>query len=167
MDLSHITRLTPASDMPPSISTVTLPPSSPSTASLPLFQLPPATHADRSTSIFVQESRQLQKTSNAQKASLKIHQDANEAEHKEMNADLTALLAKQRVELLELSVRYRKKIEYIDKLVGTSAHYKHKRNVNIENAKLHAKATEVNAGKLSFIFVFLCHLTFWPRPFSW
>jgi hypothetical protein len=65
--------------------------------------------------------------------------------------ELTTLLAKQRAELLDLAGRYSKKIEYIDKLINSSMHYKHKRYVNIENAKLHAKATEVNAGMLSFV----------------
>lgn len=133
-----------------------------------LFQLPPTTHANRNTSEFVQETRKLAKTSDAQKASLKIRQDADEAEHKAMNTELTILLTKQRTELIDLAGRYSKKIDYIDKLVSTSAHYKHKRNVNIENAKLHAKAAEVNAGILFFnLLFFLCSHAFSPRTFCW
>lgn len=158
MDLPYITPPCPTSDLPPCISTP--PPSSLLTPSFTLFQLPAATHADWNTSIFVQESRKLPKTPNAQKSTMKICHDADEAEHKALNTELTTLLAKQRAELFNLSARYNKKIKYIDKLVNTSAHYKHKRNMNIENAKLHAEATEVNAGKLFFILVFLCLLTF-------
>jgi hypothetical protein len=106
-------------------------------------------------STFLQETRKLAKISDAQKASLKIQQGADEEEHKALNTELTTLLAKQRTEIVEFAGRYSKKVEYIDKLVGTSSHYKHKRNVNIENAKLHAKATEVNAGIPSFIRIFL------------
>jgi hypothetical protein len=110
------------------------------------FQLPLPTHANRNALTFVQPSRQLAQTSNAQKASLKIRQEANEADHKELNTELTALLVKHRLELTDLAGRHGKKFDYIDKLVGTSKHYKAKRGVSIENAKLHAKAMEVNAG---------------------
>lgn len=53
-------------------STSTPRPSSPSTTSTALFQLPPPTHADRNTSTLMQDSRKLTKISDAQKASLKI-----------------------------------------------------------------------------------------------
>ena len=114
----------------------------------------------------MQTSKQLAKTSDAHKASLKIRHDANEAEQKALNTELTTLLAKHRVELTELAGRHAKKIVYIDKLISTSKHYKPKRAVNIENAKLHAKATEINAGQWCFC-IFGFDLMFLPhRSFS-
>lgn len=155
--------ITPGSlSLPPSGSLL----SAPSTQS---FQLPPPTHADRNNLKFVQTSRQLSKTSDTQKAAQKIRQDAVEVEQKALNTDLTALLANHRLELKMLAARHAKKIEYIDKLIGTSKHYKAKRGVNIENAKLHAKAMEINAGQLSYY----SHYTFWDfmllpyRSFCW
>ena len=84
---------------------------------------------------------------------MKIRKDADEAEQKALNTELTSLLAKHRLELTELADRHAKKITYIDKLIGTSKHYKVKRAVNIENAKLHTKATEINAGQLSRSYI--------------
>lgn len=131
------------------------PPSLSSTSSTQFFRPPLPTHADRNTLRFVQPSRQLAKSSDAQKASLKIRQDANEAEQKTMNTELSALLSKHRLELTELAGRHGKKFEYIEKLISSSKHYKAKRVVNIENAKLHAKATEINAGQLSYLCFFI------------
>ena len=59
------------------------------------------------------------------------------------------LLSKQQIKLEDLAKRHRKKVEAINKLVCSSSHYKNKRMVSIENAKLHAKALEVNTGELS------------------
>lgn len=143
---------------PVASSASSLPPPSesllPTTSSTQFFQPPLPTHADRNALNFVQPSRKLAKLSDAQKASLKIRRDADEAEQKAMNAELTVLLTKHRLELTELAGRHGKKVEYIDKLIGTSKHYKTKRGVNIENAKLHAKATEINSGKLSCLYFF-------------
>jgi len=66
-----------------------------------------------------------------------------------LSRELDVLLSKQRMELEDLAKRHGKKVEAIDKLVSSSSHYKNKRMVSIENAKLHAKALEVNAGELS------------------
>jgi hypothetical protein len=145
----------------------TPPLSLPTDHSQALFQLPRATHADRIASAFVQESRKLTKISDAQKASTKIRKDADEAERKALNTELSILLAKHRTEITDLSARYCKKVEYIDKLISTSAHYKHKRGVNIENAKLHAKAAEVNAGIVSSVLFFEKTHTFSHRSFCW
>jgi hypothetical protein len=82
-----------------------------------------------------------------------MRHDADEAAHKALNTELTILLANHRVELTELAGRHAKKITYIDKLISTSKHYKPKRAVNIENAKLHAKATEINAGQLCLLIL--------------
>jgi hypothetical protein len=41
-------------------------------------------------------------------------------------------------------------MEYIQKLTSQSSHYKTKRAVTIQNAKLHMKSLEVNAGMYSF-----------------
>lgn len=125
-----------------------------STSSTQLFQPPIPTHAGRSSLIFQQPSRQLAKPSDAQKASSKIQHDVNEADQKILNAELTVLLEKHRLELMELADHHAKKISYIDKLIGTSKHYKVQRAVNLENAKLHAKASEINAGQLLCLYIF-------------
>jgi hypothetical protein len=116
------------------------------TPSTQIFLPPPANHAIRNALKSIQPSRKFAGTSDAQKATLKIRQEANAADQKVLNTELSALLTNHHMELTDLAGRHGKKIEYIEKLIGSSKHYKTKRNVNIENAKLHAKATEVNAG---------------------
>jgi hypothetical protein len=96
----------------------------------------------------VQTSRQHDKLSDAQKASRKIREEANEVNQKALNEELTALLSKHRLEFTDLADRHARKITYIDRLIGTSKHYKAPRAVNMENAKLHAKASEINGGQL-------------------
>jgi len=118
----------------------------------PFFHLPPATHSERHPDIFVQASKSNTKSklSEAQKAMLKLQHEADDTEHRALNEDIRDLLARQHTELEELAACYGKKIKYLEKLIGTSRHYKPKRAVNLQNAKIHAKAIELNAGTYLF-----------------
>lgn len=104
------------------------------------------THADRTTNGFVQSSRKLSKLSDAQKASLNLRRKTNQEDHKLLIEDFDTLLHRHSEELEELAEKHSVKPEYLEKLKGTSKHYKAKREVNMENAKIHMKAIEVNAG---------------------
>ena len=55
-------------------------------------------------------------------------------------------LEKQFNELSAFAEQHNKKVEYLQKLISTSSHYKQKWAVNLENAKLHVKSLEVNEG---------------------
>ena len=48
-------------------------------------------------------------------------------------------LEKQFNKLSTFAEQHDKKVEYLQKLISMSSHYKRKRAVNLENAKLHAK----------------------------
>lgn len=107
----------------------------------------PATYAERTTnSKSVQPSRTLSKLSDAQKASQLLRRKVNQEDHKRLIEDFDTLLQRQTQELEELAEKHNVKREYLEKLRGTSKHYSAKREVNIENAKIHMKAIEVNAG---------------------
>jgi predicted RNA-binding protein YlqC (UPF0109 family) len=90
----------------------------------------------------------------AQKATRKIRQETERHAQDLLSKELDQLLSDQRKELEDLAGRHGKKIEAIDKLISTSSHYKHKRLVNIENAKIHMKSQEINAGRSSPPFLF-------------
>lgn len=105
-----------------------------------------ATHAERSSDSLIQPSRKLSKLSDAQKASQLLRRTVNQDEHKRLIEDFDILLLRHSQEQEELAEKYCLKPEYLEKLKGTSKHYKAKRVVNIENAKVHMKSVEVNAG---------------------
>jgi hypothetical protein len=85
--------------------------------------------------------------SEAQKATKKVQQEVKRVRQKTFNEEFDILLEKQHNELVEFGERHDKKIEYLRKLMATSSHYKPRRAVNLENAKLHAKSLEVNEGR--------------------
>ena len=113
-----------------------------------LLSFEAASHAERNPGGITQTSRTLKKLTDAQKATRKIRQETERCAQELLSNDLDELLTRHREELMELAERHGKKVEAIDKLM-TSGHYKHKRSVNIENAKIHMKSQEVNAGKSS------------------
>ena len=105
-----------------------------------------ATHADRYTTNSVQAPRTLSKLSDAQKASQLLRRMVNQEAHQRLIEDFDSLLQRHAQELEELAEKHDVKGEYLEKLKGTSKHYKGKREVNIENAKIHMKSVEMNAG---------------------
>jgi hypothetical protein len=105
-----------------------------------------ATHAERNTTNSVQASRTLSKLSDAQKASQLLRRMVNQEAHQRLIEDFDSLLQRHAQELEELAEKHDVKGEYLEKLKGTSKHYKGKREVNIENAKIHMKSVEMNAG---------------------
>ncbi|KAF8815180.1 hypothetical protein BYT27DRAFT_7249426 [Phlegmacium glaucopus] len=108
-----------------------------------------ATHAERNHTSLQQTSHTLSKITDAQKASREIRQETEHWLQELLSKELDALLTKQWTELEDLARQHGKKVEALDKLISSSSHYKHKRTVNIENAKIHAKSLEVNTGELS------------------
>jgi hypothetical protein len=105
-----------------------------------------ATHAERNTTNSVQAPRTLSKLSDSQKASQLLRRMVNQEAHQRLIEDFDSLLQRHAQELEELAEKHDVKGEYLEKLKGTSKHYKGKREVNIENAKIHMKSVEMNAG---------------------
>ena len=63
-----------------------------------------------------------------------------------MTTALETLLTRHREELEIFSKEHNTKLDHIQKLTSQSSHYKQKRAVTIQNAKVHAKSLEVNEG---------------------
>jgi hypothetical protein len=110
-----------------------------------------ATHAARNSDHFVQPVRKISKLSDAQKASNLLRRKVGQVEHQQLIEEFDVLLQRHLQELEELATKFSVKPEYLDKLKGTSKHFKVKRSVNIENAKMHKKAIEMNEGILIYI----------------
>ena len=130
------------------------------------YQLNPATHANRNPTAFVQPVKKLPKLSKTQKASQKLRRQIAQDAHQNLIAEFDILIERHSNEQAELAKRHDVKPEYLDKLKGTSKHYNAKREVNLENAKLHRKSLEVNAGMYFFALpqVYLIHGL---RPCCW
>jgi hypothetical protein len=96
--------------------------------------------------MLVQTSRKHAGVSDAQKASNQIRQEASSVTH-QAYAVFTTFLEKRYDDLVTFAGIHNRKVEHIETLMNTSSHYKPKRAVNIQNAKIHAKAAEVNAGR--------------------
>ena len=60
--------------------------------------------------------------------------------------DLETLLITHHEELVTLAKKHVVNIEYLQKLVQQSSHFKKKRGVSLQNALLHHKAVEINTG---------------------
>lgn len=67
-------------------------------------------------------------------------------EHQQLIEEFDVLLQQHLQELEELATKFSVKPEYLDKLKGTSKHFKVKRSVNMENVKIHKKSIEMNEG---------------------
>ena len=75
-----------------------------------------------------------------------LRQISDHAKAEELAKALDVILSCHRTELEEFAKAHDTKMEYIQKLTSQSSHYKPKRAVTIQNAKLHAKSMEVNGG---------------------
>ena len=108
----------------------------------------PSTHASRNSSQPQQETRVLTKhnLSQAQKATRSLQQASTHAKAEELAKDLDILITRHNAELEKFATDHDTKFEYIKKLTSQSSHYKKKRAVTSENAKLHLKSYEVNSG---------------------
>jgi hypothetical protein len=108
----------------------------------------PSTHAGRNPSQPQQKTRVLthRTLSLAQKATRSLRQIADHAKAEDLATALDSLLSCHHTELEEFAKEHNTKLEYIQKLTSQSTHYKQKRAVTIQNAKLHAKSLEVNGG---------------------
>ena len=142
--LSQPTIQNPALAMPlPNAEPVEQPDSEPD---LETYHLTLATHAEHNPAFIVQPVRKIKKLSDAQKASNLLRQKVEQEKHKQLIEAFEALLQRHAQEQEELAKKFCIKPEYLDKLKGTSKHFKVKRSMNIENAKIHKKAIEINGG---------------------
>ena len=85
--------------------------------------------------------------SNVQKATKKIQQETKRVQQEYFDEQFDIFLEKQFNELSAFAEQHDKKVEYLQKLISMSSHYKRKWAVNLENAKLHVKSLEVNEGR--------------------
>lgn len=130
------------------------------------YQLDPATHADRNSTTFIQPVKKLSKLSQTQKASQKLRRQIAQEAHEKLIDEFNVLIERHSNEQAELAKRHDVKPEYLDKLRGTSKHFNAKREVNLENAKLHKKSLEVNAGTYLHVLD-LIYLIFGSRSCCW
>jgi len=108
----------------------------------------PSTHAGRNPSQHQQNARVLthHSLSLAQKASRAIRHAADHEKAEELATALDTLLSRHHADIEDFAKHHNTKLEYIQKLTSQSSHYKQKRAVTLQNAKLHAKSMEVNGG---------------------
>ena len=121
------------------------------------YHLSLATYAERNPDLFVQPVRKIRVTKllDTQKASLLLRQNVEQEEHQKLIEEFDALLQRNLQEQEDLAMKFSIKPEFLEKLKGTSKHFKVKRSVNIENAKIHAKSVEINGGILLYSLLIL------------
>jgi hypothetical protein len=114
----------------------------------PYENLPSNTHAERHPDLPRQDIRVLTKNTltEAQKATRALRLIADKEKNALLITDLEVLLLTQHKELEDLANKHAVKIEYVQNLITHSSHFKKKRGVTLQNALLHHKAVEVNAG---------------------
>jgi hypothetical protein len=114
----------------------------------PYANLPSDTHAERHPEMPHQEVRVLTKKvlTETQKATRALRLISDQEKNALLTTDLETLLGTQHEELIALAKKHATKVEYLEKLVKQSPHFKKKRGVNLQNALLHHKAVEVNSG---------------------
>lgn len=82
--------------------------------------------------------------SNAQKATKKVQQEAKQVQEVYFNEQFNIFLEKQFNAHLQRNTK-RRLSTFKSSSACLPSHYKKKRSVNLENAKIHAKSLEVNA----------------------
>ena len=105
------------------------------------------THTGRHPDTVVQTSRKHARLSDAQKATRKVQQEASRVVQEALADALAVFLERRYDDLVAFADAHNTMVEYIKKLMNTSSHYKPKRAINLQNAKVHAKAAEVNTGQ--------------------
>lgn len=107
-----------------------------------------STHAGRNPSQYQQQIRVLTQNSlsTAQKATRSLRLASTHEKAEELHTALDIVLTRHTAELEALAKEHDTKVEYIHKLTSHSSRYKTKRAVTIQNAKLHFKSLEINAG---------------------
>jgi hypothetical protein len=108
-----------------------------------------ATHAERNPHMAVQQARVHPNQSHAQKATADLRRLQDHEKKDLLATELGEFMERQRNEMEDLADRHATTVEHLNKLLNHTPHYLRKvRAINIENAKIHAKGEEVNAGKL-------------------
>jgi len=119
-----------------------------------LWTLDLLTQVERSNATHIQPTKKNGGLSGAQKATQQLQCVANQLLHEHFSKELNTLLTRHQEELEALATCHSKKMEYIEKLQGTSKHYKAKRLGWRMLSYLHTKSIEVNSG-MWFISSFL------------
>lgn len=87
------------------------------------------------------------KLTEAQKATRSIRAASEKEKHAALVSGLDTLLTKHTGEIEALAKEHSVSSQYLNKLRLQSRHFKDKQSVSLTNAKIHAKAIEVNAGE--------------------
>jgi hypothetical protein len=123
---------------------------SPSASSVVTAAENPSTYAgrNRDSSQPQQETRVLTQKSLSlpEQATRSLQQASTRAKAEELATDLDIILTRHSAELEIFAKDHDTKLDYIKKLISQSSRYKTKRAVTIQNAMLHIKSMEVNAG---------------------
>jgi hypothetical protein len=108
-----------------------------------------ATHAERNPQMTIQKARFHPTQSDPQKSTANLRRLADLEKHDLLATELGEFMERQRIEMEDLASRHATTVEHLNKLLNYTPHYLRKvRGINIENAKIHAKGEEVNAGKI-------------------
>lgn len=94
--------------------------------------------------------------SDAQKASRKIKRDQKTRASKDLHDALTIHLDAQKMKINSLAHAHNVTPKYINDLIGNHTKFHTSRKVQLTNALIHAKAKEMNSGKLNYH----CHKTY-------
>lgn len=99
------------------------------------------------TLLFPTKKSELSQTlSETQKATHTLRLASDKEKNALLMTDLESLLMAQHEELINLAKKDAVKVEYLQKLVVQLSHFKQKWGVSLQNALLHHKAVEINAG---------------------
>lgn len=114
----------------------------------PHANLPSDTHAERHPTLPRQEVRVLTKKTltETQKATRALRHISDQEKNSLLITDLEMLLITHHEELVTLAKKHAVNVEYLQKLIQQSSHFKKKRGVSLQNALLHHKAVEINTG---------------------
>jgi hypothetical protein len=117
----------------------------------------PNTHALRNPHLPIQLPRVLTKATgtltDGQKASDAVRVAAEKEKRSALVEALDKLLEQHELEIKELARKHCVSPEYVAKIKKDSKHFKGKREVGLYNAKVHAKAVEVNGGQFFSLFL--------------
>lgn len=153
-EIIHTSNPNSPSHRPPS-------PSSPTTVNAPQpihpvhRPAPPQDPNDLATAQLTQppQRNRLPVTSNAG-AAARLQREVNRVAREKFDTALQALLAVHNKQLEQLGVEHGYKLPYVKKVANNAVNYVKPRAINLQNAKLHHKAQELNFGELLITYLF-------------
>lgn len=96
------------------------------------------------------------KATEASRATKRISAAANKTAKTALARAILELVALRQSQLVALANTHNVTVTHIEKLVGSSTHYKHTRAPSIRNALVHKKGVELNEGGIHHVLVLLC-----------